>query len=87
MGFFKQLVFVGRAYARNLGQRSILARKSTFFFEKRTHPRPYSIPFLSVLHQNKALHIFHIRGQRSIVERNVCLEYALVGYSKSQFKD
>ena len=39
------------------------------------------------MHQNKALHIFHIRGQRSIVERNVCLEYALVGYSKSQFKD
>ena len=40
-------------------------------------PPPYSIPFLSVLHQNKALHNFHKRGQRSIVERNIGLEYAL----------
>ena len=38
---------------------------------------PYSIPSLSVLHQNKALYNFHERGQRSIVERNIGLEYAL----------
>ena len=31
---------------------------------------------LSVLHQNKALHNFHKKGQRSIVENNIGLEYA-----------
>ena len=36
----------------------------------------YSIPFLSVLHQNKALYNFRKTGQRSIVERNIGLEYA-----------
>ena len=43
---------------------------------------PFNIPrvnlpifFLSFLHQNKALHNFRKRGQRSIVERN--MEYAL----------
>ena len=29
----------------------------------------YSIPFLSVLHQNKALHNFHKKEQRSTVGR------------------
>ena len=29
---------------------------------------PYSIPFLSVLHQNKALHNFHKRGWRPTAE-------------------
>ena len=74
-----------RAYSRNLGQHSILARKGNFyekghFFKKRTPkipPTPYSISFLSVLHQNKALHNFHKRGQHLIVERNTGLEYAL----------
>ena len=32
-------------------------------------PWPYSIPFLSVLHQNKAFHGFRKKGQRSIVEQ------------------
>ena len=41
-------------------------------------PWPYSIPFLSVLHQNKAFHGFRKKGQRSIVEHNIDLEYALV---------
>ena len=54
-----------RAYSRNLGQRSILARKSTFLKKKRHqnfNPPPlYSIPFVSVLHQNKALHNFRKR--------------------------
>ena len=81
-----------RAYSRNLGQHAILARKSTFLWKKGTflktghqkfHPHapvpPYSIPFLtflSVLHQNKALCKFCKRVQRSIVERNIGLEYA-----------
>ena len=38
---------------------------------------PYSIPIPGVLHQNKALYNFRKRGQRSIVERNIGLEYAL----------
>ena len=40
-------------------------------------PLPYSIPFLSVFHQNKNLHNFLKRGQRSIVEISMGLEYAL----------
>ena len=51
------------------------------FFEKRapkiSPPPTYSIPFLSGLHQNKALYNFPKKGQRSIVECNIGLEYAL----------
>ena len=60
-------------YSRNLGQHSIFARKGTFF----KYPRLYAIPFLSVLHQNKALHHFRKEGQLSITECNTGLEYAL----------
>ena len=81
---FKISMLSVRAYSRNLGQCSILARKGTFF-EKRvpkvSSPLPlYSIPFLSVLHQNEALHNFPKRGQRSIVKCNIGLEYALFIY-------
>ena len=54
-----------RAYSRNLGQRSVLAGKVTFFEKRATNIlpiAPYSIPFLSVLHQNKALYNFLKRG-------------------------
>ena len=56
--------------------------KKGTFFQKSTlkiYPpsSPHSVPFLSVLHQNKALHNFCKGGQRSIVERNIVLEYAL----------
>ena len=63
----------------SLGQHSILARKGTFLKKgpKKFQPPPNSICFLSVLHQNKALHNFHKREQLSIVERNLGLEYAL----------
>ena len=93
-----------RAYSKNTGQRSIFARKGTFyekgelfmkkghFFEKRAlflkkghqnfHPS-YSIPFLSVLHHNKALYNFRKRGQHSIVERNIGLESALLVVSNA----
>ena len=78
------LAIYSRAFSKNLGQRSILAIKSTFlwkralFFQKRT-PKisPYSIPFLSVLHQNKALYDFWKKWQLSIVERNIGLKYDL----------
>ena len=55
------------------------------FFMKKGHqksppPTTYSIPFLSVLHQNKDLSNFRKRGQRSIVERNIGLEYALPSF-------
>ena len=49
-----------RAYSRNLGQHPILTKKGTKNFTT-----PYSIPFLSVLHENKALHNFHEWGQRA----------------------
>ena len=54
--------------------------KKGTFFEKgapKISPSPYSISFLSVLHQNKTLYNFPKRGQRSIVERNIDLEYVL----------
>ena len=38
--------------------------------------------FLSVLHQNKALHNFCKRWKRSIVECKIGLEYALVSLLK-----
>ena len=57
-------------------------KKERFFYKKGTKnlpppPLPYSIPFLSVFHQNKNLHNFLKRGQRSIVELSMGLEYAL----------
>ena len=55
-------------------------KKSTFLKKgPQNFPPPlYSIPFLRILHQNKALHNFRKRVQRSIVERNIGLEYALL---------
>ena len=50
------------------GRHLILAKKSTFFEKKGTKnfPTPYSIPLLSILHQNKALHNFYKNGQGPI---------------------
>ena len=53
-----------RAYSRNLWQHPILAKKGTKNF-----PTPYSIPFLSVLHENKVLHNFLEWGQRATAVR------------------
>ena len=63
-----------KAYSRTLGQRSILARKSTKNFTSRPHPSLFN-SFLSVLHRNKALYNFHKREQRSILDHNIGLEY------------
>ena len=44
---------------RKLGQHPIILPKKALFFEKngiKNFTKPYLIPFLSVLHQNKALH-------------------------------
>ena len=57
--------------------------KKGIFFEKRVPEishTPYSIPFLGVLHQNKALNNFQERGHHSIVKCNTGLEYALSKY-------
>ena len=64
-----------RAYYRNLGQCSILAREGTFF-EKRTSKILFCIKI-------KLFNNFHKRGQRSIVERDTGLEYALLVASNS----
>ena len=64
--------------AYNIGQNVL------FFFEKKGTKNlttPYSIPFLSVLHQNKALHNFHKRGQRPTVGRIKGLDWGLMGHS------
>ena len=64
----QQVFKTNRAYSRNLGQHSILARKNTFYekraffmkkmllFRKKSPLSSYSISFLKVLHQSKALH-------------------------------
>ena len=62
-------------------------QKGHFFMKKRAlflkkgpqkFQPPLSIPFLSVLHQNKAFHIFCKSRQHSIVKHNIGLEYALI---------
>ena len=49
----------------------MLVKMSIFFQKKGTKifTTPYSIPFVRVLHENKALHNFHKRGQCPIVGR------------------
>ena len=61
-------ITIFRVYNRKLGQPMILAKKGTFFEKKghQTFYHPLFNPFLSVLHQNKALHNFHKRGQHPI---------------------
>ena len=44
---------------------------------KKGHQKFHPYPFLNVLNQNKAFHNFRKTGQRSIVECNIGLEYAL----------
>ena len=44
---------------------------------KKFHLPPLSIPFLSLLHETKALYNFYKRVQCSIVKHNIGLEYAL----------
>ena len=67
-----------RKYSRNLGQRSIMVRKGTFFEKgpQKLHPSPppYLIPFLTAFYQNKASYNLHKWEQRSIVECNIGLE-------------
>ena len=46
---------------------------------------PLINPFLSVLHQNKALHNFRKREHRLIVEHNVGLEYAQEHFRETAF--
>ena len=76
----KRFSYISGACSRNLGQHSVLAKKGTFLKKRhqKFHPTSYSIPFLSVLHQNKVLYNFHKRGQHLIVEHNIGLEYALI---------
>ena len=52
--------------------------EKALFLKKEQPLAPYSIPFLSVLHRNKALYNFLKRGQCSIVDRNIGLEYFLL---------
>ena len=71
------LYIAGRA-AFNISLKGHFFMKNSTFFEKRA-PKisPYSVPFLIVLHQIKALYNFRKKGRLSIVERKVDLKYAL----------
>ena len=82
---------VGWTYCRNLGR---YWPEKALFYEKRAHFLKqgsqkshclYSILFLSDLHQNKAFYNFRRREKRSIVKRNVGLEYALVSLKRDAF--
>ena len=71
--------FVNEPLRAYLGQHSNFPERA-LLFEKRAPKNltpNHSIPFLSVLHQNKALHSFCKRGQRSTVNYNIGLEYTL----------
>ena len=54
-----------------------IGQKGHFFKKKASKISHPPTPFLSVLHQNEALHNFCKRVQHSIVEHNIGLEYAL----------
>ena len=56
---------MGRVSSRKFGQHPISAKMGILSWKKRTKKFtiPYSISFLSALHQNKTLHNFHKRGQ------------------------
>ena len=59
-----------RNSSRKLGQHLILIKQSTFF-KKGTNnfTTPYSMPLLSVSHQNKAFHNFH-KGRQHPIARH-----------------
>ena len=65
-----------RPKSRKLGKHLILAKKGTFLKKNATKTLPPHLksPFLSVLHQNKALHNFHKRGQHSILRHKKGLD-------------
>ena len=87
---FEQLMLkTNKVYSRNLVQlrdwpertlfyekRHFLLKKGTFLKKSSALPS-FSIPFLNVLRQNKALRNFPKRGQHLIVKRNIGLEYTL----------
>ena len=61
-------------------------RKVTFFKKRAPKMLPlpcYSIPFWNALHRNKALYNCCKTWQHSIIQRNICLEYALLVASNS----
>ena len=73
--YFEELLrtAASRAFSISLMQCSILATKHTFLKKEPEQFQPfspYSISFLSVLHQNKAWHNFWKRAERLLVERS-----------------
>ena len=62
----KVRVVLGTNFGPRLGKHPILAKKGTFHEKRGTKnfTSPYSIPFLSVLHQNKTVHNVLKMGQR-----------------------
>ena len=76
------MLMINRENSWDLGTESIRYwTESTLFYEKEhflwKNPPTYSIHFLKVLYQNKALYNFPKRGQHLIVKRNIGPEYAL----------
>ena len=66
-----------RVLARKLGKHPILAKKVQFLEKKvglKYFTISYSMPLLSILHQNKALHTFHKKGQYQIARHIKSLE-------------
>ena len=78
---------VNRTYSRNLWQHLILVRMGTFLWKKgpTNVTSPLFNPFSKCIaskYQNKVFHNFCKRGQHSIVECHIGLEYALVNLDR-----
>ena len=56
-------------------ERTLFYENRHFFWKR--GPPTYLIPFLNILHQNKALYNFCKKGQLSLIGRNIDLKYAL----------
>ena len=79
-----QMPWVQQTYQHTITQYWPIFFIFIFFFEikgTKNLTTPYSIPYLSVLHQNKSLHNFHKRGQPPTVRHIKGLDQGLVVHS------
>ena len=88
-GVFRLQSNISRSNLENLCSVQYWPKRALFFLEGEKKKKkkkkkgtknlttPNSIPFLSVLHRNRALHNFHKRRQRPIAGRIKGVDYAL----------
>ena len=79
-GVFRLQSNISRSNLENLCSVQYWPKRALFFLGgegTKNLTTPNSIPFLSVLHRNRALHNFHKRRQRPIAGRIKGVDYAL----------